>query len=106
MYRRQKAAKHFIQPFLIENSTQIIVYMKESMAPVLFYFYFLKLHKHFLNTFSNLNIKKASAITEALVLVRMKGFEPPRRETHGPQPCASASSATSAYFLFPIYYPA
>ena len=66
----------------------------------------LKFHKHFLNTFLILNIKKAPAIAEALVLVRMKGFEPPRRETHGPQPCASASSATSAYFLFPIYYPA
>ena len=39
-------------------------------------FYFLKLHKHFLNAFSNLNIKKAPAIAEAFVLVRMKGFEP------------------------------
>ena len=30
----------------------------------------------------------------------MKGFEPPRRETHGPQPCASASSATSACYIY------
>ena len=88
-----------------KTTPPIIVCLQNFTANLLKYVK-IKSYKHFLNTFSNLNIKKASAITEALVLVRMKGFEPPRRETHGPQPCASASSATSAYFLFLIGYAA
>ena len=35
------------------------------------------------------------------LLVRMRGFEPPPKQyRHGPEPCASANSATSAYFVF------
>ena len=31
-------------------------------------------------------------------MVRIRGFEPPRKQySHGPEPCASASSAISAY---------
>ena len=33
-------------------------------------------------------------------MVRIRGFEPPRKQySHGPEPCASASSAISAYTM-------
>lgn len=31
-----------------------------------------------------------------LIIVRMRGLEPPRVSPHGPKPCAYANSATSA----------
>ena len=34
-------------------------------------------------------------------MVRMKGLEPPRRETQDPKSCAATNYATSAHFLFP-----
>lgn len=38
----------------------------------------------------------------SLFLVRSKGLEPPRCYSHGPQPCASAYSATTAYQIVSV----
>ena len=45
-----------------------------------------------------ISIKKQDPYGSCKIMVRMKGFEPSRCYSHGPEPCASANSATSAYF--------
>ena len=57
---------------------------------------------------SNLNISQKKqnrwALPICLFLVRIRGFEPPRRQpTHGPEPCASANSAISAHWLCVVH---
>ena len=48
--------------------------------------------------------KNEIGILSHFYLVRIRGFEPPRRQpTHGPEPCASANSAISAHWLCVVH---
>ena len=63
----------------------------------------LALHSRLFRFESSLTkTKKDIPKNVSYLLVRMRGFEPPPKQyRHGPEPCASANSATSACGRFP-----